>query len=89
MACACKVNQQIDKIQKYYAYNGKNRDENKARLSINKADAAKTMLIYAMLLPIMPLVFVGTACYSIFSKKKLISLRKFLGFIHKTRNGRK
>ena len=36
MACACKVNQEINKIQKYYSYNGKERDKGARKMSINK-----------------------------------------------------
>ena len=49
MACACKVNQEIDKINKYYSYNGKNRDSEKPRMSINKKDAVITLFIYILL----------------------------------------
>ena len=51
MACACKVNQEIDKINKYYSYNKKERD-NKPRMAINKKDAAITILAYILLLPL-------------------------------------
>ena len=89
MACACKVNQEIAKIQKYYPYNGKDRDKDKPKMSINKKDAATTIFIYMLLLPLMPFVMVGVIFHSAFSKNKMISFKKFLGFIHKTRNGRK
>lgn len=88
MACACKVNQEIDKINKYYSYNKKERD-NKPRMAINKKDAAITILAYILLLPLMPVAFVFVVLFSIFSKRKKISLGNFLGFIHKVRNGRK
>ena len=39
MACACKVNQEIDKIHKYYSLNGKTAREEKPRLGINGKDA--------------------------------------------------
>ena len=88
MACACKVNQEIDKINRYYSYNKKT-NEYKPRMSVNKKDAAITLLIYVILLPTLPIVFLGVLFYSIFSKDGKISLRNILGFIHKTRNGRK
>ena len=88
MACACKVNQDIDRITKYYSYNKKTEERNH-RMSINKKDAALTLLIYILLLPTVPLIFIGVFLYSLFSKDGKISLRKILGFIHKTRNGRK
>lgn len=89
MACACKVNQEIDKINKYYSYNGKNRDSEKPRMSINKKDAVITLFIYILLLPLVPLMIVFVILHAIFSKDNKISLGNFLRFIHKTRNGRK
>lgn len=89
MACACKVNQEIDKISKYYAYKGKTANEKKSKFSINKKDAAITILIYILLLPLLPLMFLYVVFFNLFSKNKMFSLRKFLGFIHKIRNGRK
>lgn len=89
MACACKVNQEINRISKYYAYKGKTANEEKPRMSINKKDAAITILIYILLLPLLPLMFLYVLFFGLFSKNKRFSLRKFLGFIHKARNGRK
>ena len=88
MACACKVNQEIDKIQKYYSVNGK-RNENKPRMSINKKDAAITIFIYILLLPLTPIMALFVIGVSIFSKDGKLSMRKFLGFIHKVRHGKK
>jgi hypothetical protein len=88
MACACKVNQEIDKINKYYSYNKKSREET-PKMSINKKDAAITILAYILLLPVIPIVLVFVVLFSIFSKDKKISLGNFLGFIHKVRNDRK
>ena len=89
MACACKVNQEIDKIHKYYSYNGKTKDENRQKMSINHKDAAITALIYVLLLPTLPFIFLYLFFFGLFSKNKMISIRKFFNFIHKTRNGRK
>ena len=88
MACACKVNQEIDRINKYYSYNKKTRDE-KPKMSINTKDAAITLVSYLLLLPLVPVIFISVVLYSIFSKDGKISFRKILGFIHKARNGRK
>ena len=88
MACACKVNQEIDKINKYYAYHGKTADNSKPKLYINKKDAAITLLAYLLLLPLVPFVIVFVLLFSIFSKDGKLSMRKFLGFIHTVRNGR-
>ena len=87
MACACKVNQEIDRINKYYSYNKKTRDE-KPKMSVNKKDATLTVFIYLLLLPLVPLMFIFIILYAIFSKDGKISFRKFLGFIHRARNGR-
>ena len=90
MACACKVNQEIEKIQKYYSYN-KEKDKTgaKRKLNVNTKDIAVTMAAYLLLLPIMPFVFLATLLYSAFGSNKLLSFKKFLGFIHNVRNGRK
>ena len=88
MACACKVNEEINKIQKYYSYNGKSRNDDKPKMTINKKEAAETILIYLLLLPFVPIIFIFLLFYAIFSKNKRISMRKFLNFIHKTRNGK-
>lgn len=87
MACACKVNQEIEKIHKYYSYSDKSLK--KPKMTINKKDAVITILIYILLLPLVPFMFIFLLFYSLFSKSRKISMRKFLGFIHKTRNGRK
>ena len=87
MACACKVNQEIDRIHKYYSANGKTNTD-KPRMSINKKDAAITLLIYIMLLPLIPFMILFIICFSIFSKDGMLSMRKFLGFIHTVRNGK-
>lgn len=89
MGCACKVNQEIDKINKYYSYNEKTRNSDKPKLSVNKKDAAITLFVYILLLPLVPLMIVFVLLHSIFSKDGKINLGNFLGFIHKTRNGRK
>ena len=87
MACACKVNQEIDRIYKYYSANGKVGSD-KPRMSVNKKDAAITIFAYILLLPVIPLMILFLIGFSIFSKKKIISMKKFLGFIHTVRNGK-
>lgn len=87
MACACKVTQEINRIQKYYSYNEKERTST-PRMTVNKKEAAITIGVYLLLLPLTPLIFIGLILFSIFSTDKKISMRKFLGFIHKTRNGK-
>ena len=88
MACACKVNQEIDKIQKYYSYHGKSDEEKKPRMAINKKDAAITIAIYIMLIPFVPFLIVFVLLFALFSSTKKFSMGKFLGFIHTVRNGR-
>jgi hypothetical protein len=88
MACACKVNQEINRINKYYSYHGKTSDNDKRKMSINKKDAALTIFIYLLLLPLVPLMIVFLLLFSIFSKDGKLSMGKFLGFIHTVRNGR-
>ena len=88
MACACKVNQEIDRIHRYYSKSGKRGEENRARITINKKDAALTLFVYLLLLPLLPFMFLYILGLSLFGKNKMISLRKFLGFIHTVRNGK-
>lgn len=87
MACACKVNQEIDRIHKYYSVKGKVGSD-KPRMSVNKKDAAITIFAYILLLPVIPFMILFLIGFSIFSKGKMISMRKFLGFIHTVRNGK-
>lgn len=88
MACACKVNREIDRIHKYYSANSKESAENKSHMSINKKDAAITIFIYILLLPLIPVMILFLIGFSIFSKDGMISMRKFLGFIHTVRHGK-
>ena len=83
MACACKVNQEIDKIYKYYSYN-KTKDDNKSKMVVDKKAAAITLSIYLLRAPLVPFMLL----FILFSKNKRFSMKKFLGFIHKVRNGR-
>ena len=87
MACACKVNQEIERINRYYGYRKK--DDGNRKMSINKKDAAITIFIYLLMLPLIPLMFLTVIGVSVFSKDGKISMGKFLGFIHTVRNGRK
>ena len=87
MACACKVNQEIEKIHKYYSYNDK-KSGNRPKMAINKKEAATTLLGYLLVLPLLPFMILFMAGFSMFSKNKKISMRKFLGFIHTVRHGR-
>lgn len=88
MACACKVNQEIDRIHRYYSKSGKRENENKARMTVNAKDAAITLFIYFLLLPLLPVMILYVIGLSLFGKNKMISMRKFLGFIHTVRNGK-
>lgn len=88
MACACKVNRDIERINSYYSYNRAS-SGSRGRMRVNKKDAALTALVYLLLLPLVPVMFVGVIIFSMASKDGLISFRKFLGFIHKVRNGGK
>jgi hypothetical protein len=88
MACACRVNQEIERIHRYYSNNGK-REAVKEKTGINKKDAALTLAIYIMLLPLIPIMFLSVILFSIFSKDGKISIRGILNFIHRTRNGKK
>ena len=88
MACACKVNQEIDRIHKYYSYHGKESNESRNRMSINKKDAARTLLIYILLLPLTPIIFLFVVGFTLFSDTKMLSMRKFFNFIHTVRNGK-
>ena len=88
MACACKVNQEIDKIHKYYSYNGGLARERKPTLGINTKDAIMTLFIYLLLLPLTPFIVIFVIIRSLSGKGRMISMKKFLGFIHTVRNGK-
>ena len=89
MACACKVNQEIDKIHKYYSVKGKSSKDDDNKMSVNKKDAAITAFIYLLMLPLLPLMFLFVIFHAVLSRDKRISMKKFLGFIHNVRNGKK
>ena len=54
-------------------------------MAVDKKAAAVTLSIYLLLLPLTPFMLL----YILFSKNKMFSMKNFLGFIHKVRNGRK
>ena len=89
MACACKVNQEINKIQKYYSYNEKTRKDSGKDNQTNVKEAAYTIFVYFLLLPLVPFMFIGIILFTIFSPSKRISISKFFNFIHTVRNGKK
>ena len=88
MACACKVNQEIDKIHKYYSRNGKTAREEKPRLGINGKDAVITLFIYLLLLPLIPFMVIFVIVRALSGKGRMISMKRFLGFIHTVRHGK-
>ena len=89
MACACKVNQEINKIQKYYSYNEKTRKNNTRSTQTNVKESAYIVFIYLLLLPLVPFMLIATLIYTIFSSDRRISVSKFFSFIHTVRNGKK
>ena len=85
MACACKVNQEIDRIHRYYSRNENNRTGS-AGISMNGKDIMTTLLIYVFLIPLVPLMFLFIVAHTLFFNRKQISLGKLFNFIHNTRN---
>ena len=53
MACACKVNRDIERINSYYSYNRAS-SGSRGRMRVNKKDAALPALVYLLLLPLVP-----------------------------------
>ena len=80
MACACKVNQRINEIQKLYGH-GKNKPLVKTNIAENTKLILKQFLIYLCCIPFLPFMILYLAWKSIVNKKpikidKLFKLKK-------------
>lgn len=75
MACACKVNQRIDEIQKIYGTNKKK--QSKTNIIGNIKIIVKQILIYLLCLPFIPVMFVFLLLNTLLFKKT-ISIKKIL-----------
>lgn len=73
MACACKVNQRINEIQKHYGVN--NKKTIKTNISQKIKLVLKQGLIYTICIPLIPLMIVYIG-FNTFFNKKPISLKK-------------
>lgn len=73
MGCGCKANQQISFLQKKY---GNNVPKSKAtKIRETTSNAVKNVLLGIMLIPIVPIVFVGLVIRH-FITKKPINIKK-------------
>lgn len=76
MACACKVNKQLDYLHKKY---GNEIPVSKAtRISFKIKEFFKNIWIYLLMLPLLPLMFLHVLFIGLLKKRKTISLKKML-----------
>jgi hypothetical protein len=69
MGCACKTNQQISYLQRKY---GDKQPKSKSTNIRNIVSVSvKNILIFLLLLPIMPIIFIFLAFRHIFTKKPI------------------
>ena len=76
MACACKVNKQLDYLHKKY---GNEIPVSKTtRIGFKIKEFFKNIWIYLLMLPLLPLMFLHVLFISLLKKRKTISLKKML-----------
>lgn len=76
MACACKVNQQIESLHKNY---GHDIPVKKRELTaFNVVETLKALGIWIVAIPIIPVMIVHILFKSIFTKSKTISVKKLM-----------
>lgn len=80
MACACKVNQRINEINKTYGIS--NRKTIKTNIVGNVRLFIKQCLIYLLCLPLIPFMVLFTGFRHFFTKKPL-SIKKIFNIISK------
>lgn len=79
MACACKVNQELDYLHRKY---GKNIPvSKKTMIRFRVREFFNAIAIWMVALPIMPFLFLQILYKAIFSKDKMISAKKMLRFV--------
>lgn len=76
MACACKVNQQIDYLHKKYGHNIP--VSKKTTISFDIKEKLRAIGIWIVALPIIPLMVAYILITAIFKKKKTISVKKLM-----------
>lgn len=76
MACACKVNQQIDYLHKKYGHNIP--VSKKTTISFQVKEFFKSLLIWIVALPILPFMLIHILIKGFFSKSKAISVKKLM-----------
>lgn len=69
MGCGCKANQQISFLQKKYGNNIPSSKTTKIRETAS--NAIKNVLLAVMMIPIVPIVFVGLVVRNFFTKKPI------------------
>ena len=76
MACACKVNQQIDYLHKKYGH--KIPTSKKTIIRFRVKEFFKNIGIYLLCLPFVPIMFLHILYTTIFKKDKKISVKRML-----------
>lgn len=76
MACACKVNQQIDYLHKKYGHNIP--VSKKTTISFQVKEFFKSLLIWIVALPILPFMLIHILIKGVFSRNKAISVKKLM-----------
>lgn len=70
MACNCKVNQQISKLKEEYGIKGKNKKTKKIKITLKK------IMTWLCVLLILPFIFIYVLSVVLFTKDKMIDVRK-------------
>lgn len=76
MACACKVNQQIDYLHKKYGH--KIPVSKKTTISFHVKEFFRSLLIWIVTIPILPFMLIHILVKGVFSKSRTISVKKLM-----------
>ena len=76
MACACKVNQEIDYLHKKYGHNIPT--SKKTTISFNIGRTLQAIGIWLIAIPILPFMLLHILYKAIFTKEKAISVKKLM-----------
>lgn len=83
MACACKVNQQIARLQKEYGDRNRRSSEPVTHISDDIRTAFKKLLTWLVVLPLIPLMVIYIIVRRVRSEKKEIHVDDFLRIIRR------
>ena len=76
MACACKVNKQIDYLHKKYGHNVPTAKSTIIGFRIK--EFFKNLWVYLLCIPVLPIMILHIIFVSVFKKDKTISVKKLL-----------